>query len=395
VRILQIHNQYVDAGGEDTIADTEAGLLRDAGHDVECFRVRNAGRGRAGAMSFAAAPWNFSKHQAVRERVRRMHPDVAHVHNTWFTLSPSIFHALHAEGIPTVMTFQNFRLICAEAKLFRDGGLCTECVGTHPWRAVRYACYRGSRPASTVAALTIALNRRVGTWDGIERFFAPSQFVKDTFVRAGFDPHRIVVKPNVIGDPGPRSRPPSCSSSVVFVGRIAAEKGPRLLLDAWREAEQLAPDLQLVMIGDGPLRAELEREPPPRTHFLGWVEPAQIAEHLLSARALVFPTQWSENFGRSIIEAMASGLPVLASDIATPAELVGELGSEWLVEPHSLTAWRGALAGLADDSAVDAAGARARTLYEQKYNLDVGLQSLLDTYEHVRSERDLTATCAA
>ncbi len=158
------------------------------------------------------------------------------------------------------------------------------------------------------------------------------------------------------------------------------------MLDAWREAAALVPELELVMIGDGPLRAELERNPPPRTRFLGWIAPAELPEQLLAARALVFPTQWSENFGRSIIEAMAAGMPVLASDIATPAEIVGELGREWLVPPHDLSAWRHALAGLSDDRAVDTGGRRARTLFEQKYNLESGLRALVETYELVRSE---------
>jgi glycosyltransferase involved in cell wall biosynthesis len=384
---LQIHNVYVDAGGEDTIADTEAELLRDAGHEVERFRVRNSDHGRAGAASFAAAPWNVAQHDAMRERVRRLRPDVAHVHNTWFTLSPSIFRAIHAEGVPSVMTIQNFRLLCPEGKLYRDGRLCTECVGTHAWRAVLYRCYRDSRPASTVAAGTIALNRRLGSWNYISRFFAPSRFVKGMFVRAGFDPDRIVVKPNVIADPGPREEPPSRSRTLLYVGRMAREKGPEILLDAWREASSLVPDLDLVMIGDGPLRERLERDLPARTRFLGWVDPTEMHHHMLTARALVFPTQCSENFGRSIIEAMAARLPVLASDIATPAELVGELGDRWVVDPHDPAAWRDALAGIADDAAVDAAGIRGRELFEEKYNLKAGLNRLLATYQDACSAR--------
>jgi glycosyltransferase involved in cell wall biosynthesis len=386
VRILQIHNLYVDAGGEDTIADTECELLRAAGHEVERFRVRNADRGLSATASFAAAPWNPSQHRAMRERVRSLRPDVAHVHNTWFTLSPSIFHALHVEQVPTVMTIQNFRLICAEGKLYRDGRLCTECVGTHPWRAVRYKCYRDSGAASSVAASTIALNRSLGSWNSIGRFFAPSQFVKSMFVRAGFDPKRIVVKPNVIDDPGPRPESPSRSRSLLYVGRLAREKGPEMLLDAWREACSLVPDLELLMIGDGPLRATLERDLPPRTRFVGWVEPAEIHRHMLTARALVFPTQCSENFGRPIIEAMAAGLPVLSSDIATPAELVGDLGRSWIVPPHDQAAWRDALSSLTDDQAVDMAGRRGRELFEEKYNPDTGLRRLLETYEEMRSE---------
>jgi glycosyltransferase involved in cell wall biosynthesis len=258
-------------------------------------------------------------------------------------------------------------------------------VGTHPWRAVRYACYRDSRPASLVAAGTIAINRWIGSWDCIDRFLAPSQFVRSILVRAGFDSDRIRVKPNVIGDPGLRQLPPSRSRTLLYVGRLSAEKGPELLLNAWRDACPSVPEMELVIIGDGPLRTALERDAPPRTRFLGWLDPAEVSKQMLGARALIFPTQCSENFGRSIIEAMAAGLPVLASDIATPAELVGELGPRWVVAPHDQGEWREALCGLLDDEAVDAGGRRGRELFEQKYNLAVGLRTLLGVYEEVRS----------
>src|SRR5207302_8123995 len=135
-------------------------------------------------------------------------------------LTPSVFRALRSESVPTVMTLQNFRLVCAEAKLFRDGRTCTDCVGTHPWRGALHACYRGSVPASIVAAATISLNRRVGSWDGIDRFLAPSEFVRSIFLQAGFAPERIVVKPNVVADPGARDAAPSASSTLLYVGRL-------------------------------------------------------------------------------------------------------------------------------------------------------------------------------
>jgi glycosyltransferase involved in cell wall biosynthesis len=383
MRILQVHNQYVEPGGEDTISDTEAALLTGAGHIVDRLRIRNPEGGLAAARSFAAAPYNFAQERAMRARVRSFGPDVAHVHNTWFAFSPSIFRALRSEGVPVVMTLQNFRPLCAEAKLFRDGGLCTDCVGTHPWRAVRYRCYRGSTPASVMAAATIALHRKLGTWEAIDRFFAPSESVKNVFVEGGFSSRRITVKPNVVTDPGPRSEPPSASRTVLYAGRLSPEKGLALLLDTWQEAAADIPDLELLIVGDGPQRAALERRAPRRVNFSGFVEPAELVPIMLAARALVFPTQWPENFGRSIVEAMAAGVPVLASDIGTPAEVVGELGPEWLLPPGDRQEWVAALTRLTDPARVDGAGRRARELFEQKYNIEIGLRQLLEVYQEL------------
>jgi glycosyltransferase involved in cell wall biosynthesis len=383
MRILQVHNRYVEPGGEDTISDAEAALLTEAGHNVDVLRVSNPEDRLAAARAFVAAPYNFAQERAMRARVRSFAPDLAHVHNTWFALSPAVFRALRREHVPTVMTLQNFRPLCAEAKLFRNGGLCTDCVGTHPWRGVRYACYRGSVPASLIAATTIALHRRLGTWDGIDRFFAPSDSVKRVFVEGGFSAEKIVVKPNVVRDPGPRGGPPSASPTVLYAGRLSPEKGLALLLEAWREAAPTIPELELAIVGDGPQREALERAAPERVRFHGYVEPDALVPIMLAARALVFPTQWPENFGRSIVEAMAAGLPVLASDIGTPADLVGQLGPDWLVAPSDRQAWSGALAQLNQPSRVDAAGGRGRELFEREYNFDAGLRQLLDVYREL------------
>ena len=380
MRILQIHNRYAEPGGEDTISDAEAALLAQAGHDVQPFRIGNPARGLAAARTFAAAPYNPAQERAMRARVQAFAPDVAHVHNTWFALSPSIFRALRRERVPTVMTLQNFRPLCAEAKLFRAGGECRDCVGTHPWRAVVHSCYRGSVPASIVAAATISLHRRLGTWDAIDRFFAPSETVKAIFVQGGFPAAKIVVKPNVVADPGPRLAPPSASPTVLYAGRLSPEKGVALLLGAWREAAPALPGFELAIVGDGPQRAELERAAGQRVRFHGFVAPDALAQLMLTGRALVFPTQWPENFGRSIVEAMAAGLPVLASDIGTPAELVGAVGREWVVPPASGEAWAAALTGLGDGDRVDRAGALARALFERHYGFDTGLAQLLAVY---------------
>jgi glycosyltransferase involved in cell wall biosynthesis len=110
---------------------------------------------------------------------------------------------------------------------------------------------------------------------------------------------------------------------------------------------------------------------------------------MISARALLFPSEWYENFGRVIIEAMAAGLPVMASDIATPAEIVGAIGPSWLVTAGDALAWARALATLVDGSIVDGAGVRARELYEDHYSLERGLESLLAVY------RDVAPACAS
>ncbi|MGH3518016.1 MAG: glycosyltransferase [Haloechinothrix sp.] len=380
MRILQIHNQYSLPGGEDSVAETEAALLTEAGHQVVPVRPNNPEGGMRAAAGLAGAVWNPSRFAEMRRLVRAKQPDVAHAHNTWFSLSSSVFDALHGAGVPTVMTLHNYRLVCGNALLFRDGKICTDCVGSHAWHAVGHGCYRGSKAQSAVAAATIAAARRRGTWSRVNLFLAPSQFVKDTYVAAGFTPESILVKPNVVADPGPRAEPPSASSRVLYVGRLAPEKGIATLLEAWRSSASALGDLELMIVGDGPSRSSLERAAPGNVRFTGWVDGDQLRRLMLGSRALVVPTECYETFGLVAVEAMAAGMPAVCSAIGGTAEVAGQLGGGWLVTPGDPVAWGAALVGLTDDGQVDSAGEKGRCLFEQKYTFAEGLRMTLAAY---------------
>jgi glycosyltransferase involved in cell wall biosynthesis len=319
--------------------------------------------------------------------VLRSRPDVAHVHNTWFALSPSILHALHAERIPIVMSLHNYRLMCVNASLFRDGRVCTDCVGTHPGWGVVHRCYHDSAVASGVVASTIAVNRARRTWDLVGRFDVPTEFVKRMFVSAGLPAARLSVNPRAVADPGPRRDPPSASQTVLYAGKLTTHKGIGLLLDAWKKASAGIPQLELVVVGDGPLRTELASESLDRVRFLGWEDSDAVRRMMLSARALVVPSQWYEVVGRVALEAFAAGLPVLASDIGGLGEVVREIGPECLVAYDDRDAWGTALTRLGDDASVDAIGARARAVFERAYTHEICLDRLLDLYESVTPAR--------
>jgi glycosyltransferase involved in cell wall biosynthesis len=383
VRVLQIHNLYREPGGEEVTASTNAALLREGGHEVDRLLVRNPDRPLTAMRLLAVAPWNVAQSHTVRRRVLHSRPDVAHVHNTWFALSPSILHALYAQRVPIVMSLHNYRLMCANASLFRDGRVCTDCVGTHPGWGVVHSCYHDSAVASSAAAATIALNRARGTWDLVDRFDVPTEFVKRMFVSAGLHADRLSVNPRAVTDPGRRRQPPSASQTVLYAGKLASHKGIRLLLDGWREASASVPHLELVVVGDGPLHSELTNEAFDRVRFLGWADSESVQAMMLSARALVVPSRWYEVVGRVALEAFAAGLPVLASDIGGLGEVVGELGPECLVASDDRDAWAAALTQLGDDASVDAVGARARELFERRYTNEICLHRLLELYESV------------
>ena len=106
--------------------------------------------------------------------------------------------------------------------------------------------------------------------------------------------------------------------AVLHVGRLAPEKNPPLVLDAFRALRRLRPDARLVWVGDGPLRDALAREPAHQV-FAGVQRGEALAAHYASADLFLFPSL-SETFGNVTLEAMASGLPVVAYDIGAARE---------------------------------------------------------------------------
>jgi glycosyltransferase involved in cell wall biosynthesis len=386
VRVLQLHTPYRQPGGEDAVVRAEAEVLRRSGHEVVQHQVQNP-PGAAGAIgSLVLSPWNPLQARKVQGLVERIRPDVAHVHNTWYAQSPAVLWALRHSGVPTVMTLHNYRLVCANGQLFRDGAPCEDCVGASPWHGVQHGCYRDSMVLSVPAAGTIALHDRLRTWSRtVDRFVVLSEFAAERLVRGGLPPDRIELKPNFVADPGPRAAPAAASATVLYVGRLSPEKGVQLLVEAWRELGE--GPLELVVVGDGPLRERLARRPVARLRLAGQLPAAEVRRQMLAARALVLPSVWYEGQPVAVLEALAAGLPVLGSGIGGVPELLAPLGRDWLAAPGEVASWVAALRALADPERVEVASARARALYERSFSVATAAHALEGVYERAARHR--------
>jgi glycosyltransferase involved in cell wall biosynthesis len=381
VRVLQVHAGYRHPAGEDTVVASEAELLRAGGHEVLTWNTAKASFGRRIA-ALALSTWNPIAARSAQEVVAEFRPDVAHIHNTWYSLSPSVIAAIHHAGVPVVMTLHNYRLACVTGEMYRDAAVCTDCLQSSPLSGVRHGCYHNSHAASAMAGLGVATWKRTGVWHRyVDRFIAPSRFFADMVAQSGIPADRILVKSHFVSDPGPRDNPPSSSKRIIFVGRLAEAKGVRTLIQAWRR--QPPAGMQLEIVGEGDLRAELERDAPPGVRFVGWLSHAASLRRLMKARALVFPSEWYEPFGMVLPEAMAAGLAVVGSDIAAVREITQPYEARQLVAPGSPEALAGALAMLGDDAFVDLAGDIARERYLATFTPERNLQLLTDIYQSV------------
>ncbi len=328
LRILQVHNFYQQAGGEDVVFRTEGKLLRDAGQVVDAYVASNDDIGSRWQKMQAAVSitWSRKHYTALRHKIRDFRPDVVHVHNFFPLITPAVFDAAKDEGVWVVLTLHNYRLTCAGATLFRQGGICEKCIHGSPYHAVRYGCYRGSRFASLAVARMIDNHRWAGTWHTkVDRFIALTHFQRNKMIDAGLPAAKIVVKPNTMDDP----LPPGASvdgprHGALYVGRLSPEKGVELLVDAWREI-----DYPLTVVGGGPLETTLQAYAPAKVRFLGQQPPEQVSKLMLAAKFLIMPSIWYEGFPMTLLEALACGLPVVVSDVGSLGELAAAGAFGW------------------------------------------------------------------
>ena len=380
MRILQIHNVYREVGGEDAVVRSDREILCAAGHDVRLLTSENPeGRLRT-ATALGLSSWNPLAYAHVSRVAADYHPDIVHVHNLWFELSGAALHGARRGSAPIVMTLHNYRMMCANGMLFRAGQACTDCVGTTALRGLQHRCYRQSFLASAASVASIGLHKAINTWDrSVDHFLALTEFSRSRFIDAGVEPERISVRRNVVSDPGPRPLRPSSSADVVYVGRVSEDKGIRVLLDAWNRAR---PDgLELVVVGDGPMRTELEGiDPSSSIRYLGPLPNPRARALICGARALVLPSLLFENQPMSLLEAMAAETAIIASDAGGIPETVADGRGGWLTPAGDVNVWADRLVALGDDAAVDSVSANARRLYEERYSPAAGLRSLLAVY---------------
>lgn len=384
MRVLLAHNSYLQPGGEDVAFQADAALLRDRGHDVRCYLVCNDQIPSMGRGSLVRKTlWNRQASSEIRELIRSQRPDVLHLHNTFPLLSPSVAAAGRALGVPVVQTLHNYRLICPSAQLFRDRRLCSECVGRIvPWPSVVHRCYRGSRAASAMVALSAIeqrLTRRLGKSADI--FVVLTESARVQFIDAGLQPERIIVRPNFLpADPG---RGTGAGGYALFAGRLSPEKGVKTLLDAW---SLLTEPIDLKIVGDGPQQSVvMTAATDSRIDYLGWRSRNEVIDLLKGAAVLIVPSLWSEGMPQIIVESLAVGTPVIASRLGAMAEMLRHGESGVLVTPGDASMLAEAVShAVANADVLTSMRTEARRSFEQHYMAGRAYDLLMEIYERAQ-----------
>jgi len=390
MKVLVVHNSYQHSGGEDAVFRSEVNLLRGAGHEVREYlednhRIQDMNPIRLGAKTI----WSATSRKRIRNQLGAFHADIAHFHNTFPLISPSAYYACEEAGVPVVQTLHNYRLLCPGALLYREGKVCEDCLHKRvKWPGIVHACYRENRLATAATAGMVAVHHGLGTWkQKVARYIALSEFSRRKFIEGGLPAAKIDVKPNFVSpDPGTRR---GIGDYALYVGRLSAEKGPQLLLSAWKEADL---SVSLRIIGDGPLRQDLEREKEKAglsaIEFNGSLANDSVFGAMKAARFLIAPSECYENSPLAVAEAYACGVPAIAARLGALGEVVRDGVTGLHFEPGNAEdlaakvkwAW-------AHPVELEAMGRAARAEYEAKYTAEKNYQVLMRIYREASTRK--------
>ena len=383
MRILILHNRYQVPGGEDVAVAAEQRLLLARGHEVTLIEADNDAivGPLAKVRAALATPYNPARRRWITREVRRTGAQIVHVHNAFPRFSPSVLDGAADAGAAVVQTLHNYRAICANGLLLREGVVCEACVGRIGWPAIRHGCYRGSA-AGSAAVVAMQQAARLGKiWDRpARRLIALTEFARDKFVGGGLPAERIVVKPNFIDKVEPAATS-NQRAGIVFVGRLSREKG----VDTFVDAARLLPHVAFTVIGSGPDEGRLRNAAPGNVTLTGALPNAAARTATARASALVMPSIWYEGFPMTVLEAFAAGTPVIAAHIGSLPEIVAE-GAGLLFTPGDPSSLAAAITQMLSNPAAmtrmgQAGRERAVTLYGPSANavqLEAIYASVLD-----------------
>ena len=399
MKILFCHNYYQQAGGEGVVVANEMAMLKDHGHDVQLYSTSNnqiIGFWQKLQVSLRLTHSSFHKKE-LKKHIQQFSPDIVHVHNFFPLLTPAVFDACNELNIPVVHTLHNYRLLCPSATLFINGKSNTESINKNAYAMVKYKAYKNSFFGTFLLARAIEKYKKNNIWHNkVDQFIAPSSALKSIYMNAGFHTDKITVKPNFIQVPSSIKKivstsnkqqekqyesNPSTVKYAIYIGRLVEEKGIKTLLSSWKSS-----DIELRVYGSGPLEYLFDsnvNSTLANISYFGEVAKKEAMLALASAQYLIMPTLWQEPFGLVTIEALAQGIPVIASNIGAMPEIITHNENGLLFEPSNNNDLRNQIDIMKCDNKRDIMSHKALDSFQGKFSASVNYPKLLAIYQDI------------
>lgn len=391
MRIIVIHNNYSQFGGEDKVVEQQIKLLNAKGHEAISFHKHNSeitNYSIGKKLRLLKNGYNNKEVcQELEDVILKNKPDIAHVHNIYPLISPAIYKLLKKYNLPIVQTLHNYRFICPNGLMYNKDKICDKCLkNNHVFACVLDKCYRDSYIQSFWYATIISNAYKRGYFDKIDRFIALNTFMKDMMDIKGFPLFKISVIPNFVEEI--LTNDIEKKDYFVFVGRLSKEKGIISLINAMK----ILKDINLIIIGQGPMESTIREcitdNDLKNIKLLGFKTGDEKNKLIKAAKGLIVPSVWFENFPTVVLESFSMGTPVIASKIGGLQHMIENNYNGLLFQAEDSEDLAIKIREINDDSSfMKQLSINALNTFMERYSPNVFYDSLIALYNEVLQER--------
>lgn len=400
--LLAINNYFYLRGGAESVFFEEMEIFKNDGWDVVPFSMKDEKNVESPWSQYFIDSLEFENIRSLPAKIlavpkiiysneskkklskllQEVKPDIAHAHNVYHHISPSILQVLKKANIPTVMTLHDLKIACPAYRMLNDQGICEKCKGGKNFNVLKNRCIKGSTLGSGVIMLESYLHMWLQSYaKNVDRFIVPSRFYRDKFIEWGWPAEQFVYVPNFV-DTEQFKFSEKPGEYFFYFGRLSFEKGVGTLIKA-----ALKTGVQLKVAGTGPDMEQLKKlvGGAKNIEFLGFLRGESLHDAIGGARAVVLPSEWYENAPISVMESYAMGRPVVGADIGGIPELIKPGVTGEIFPSGDIDALCGVLSRLDDepDANLTAMGRAGRQWMEDEFDRKVHLEMLLKVYRGV------------
>jgi len=399
-RLLNINNYHYRRGGAEVVYLGHGEMFAAQGWASDWFSMKHPSNipgtdeqyfadlidlehmeGKLAKMQAAAAiVYNRDARQKIARLLTDRRPNIAHLHNIYHHLSPSILSEIKLHEVPVVLTAHDLKLACPSYKMLSHGNVCERCRGGKIWNVAVHKCLKDSRALSGLIAVETAVHRLSRMYSSnIDKIIAPSKFYQNKLIEWGWNAESVIYIPNFAPNRWKETAIPD-EGGVLYFGRLSEEKGVATLIRA-----SAASGVPVVIAGTGPAMTDLHNlahEMSAPVEFVGYCAGSDLESLFHRTRAVVLPSEWYENSPMSILEAYSAGRPVIGADIGGIPEMIcnGETG--WIFPSGDIDALAERLIAVSttSSSALSEMGHAGSQLAREKFSEDSYLLNMTNLY---------------
>lgn len=337
MKILMVNKFLHPRGGSESYMLYLSEHLKKLGHEVEFFgmddennTVKNSkglytqnmdfhSKGLARFLYPFKIIYSFEAKKKIMQVIDDFKPDIVHMNNINFQLTPSIIYGVKKKKIPLVQTVHDYQMICPNHLLynFEKNTPCEKCVNGSHINCIKNKCIHSSTVKSILGVIEAKLYVFLKTYKKVDLFICPSHFLENKLLSARkYYKGKTKTIHNFINKEKFPDKNLEPMSYIVYVGRLSKEKG----IENIRDAAKLLPEYEFMVAGNGPDGDILKDIP--NVKLLGFVSGDSLTELMGRAKLLLLPSVCYENCPLSILEAHALGVPVVTMNSGGMAELV-------------------------------------------------------------------------